>query len=861
MKRILTVVLAAVMLAVGANAAFEKVNTYNNDFSDVTNANWFYENVKTAYELGFMNGKSEGKFDPNGNVTVVEAITMASRLHAIYNGTEVKKSDSGTKEYRIDFDDPEILVDLSQRNSRNTHGVNPYKATAKIEDGVLVVEAVKQPNGGYDPQLQFNGLELPAKDYDKVTVRMKRDPLDDLQRSDYIEFFYTTNIKPAVSGDRQINISYYKLQNLDEWFEISQDVGKHSQWTDIITGFRFDPSNDGGIYYIDYIVFSKSENIKNEKWYDMYVDYAIENGIIKNNTFKTSEYTRNITRAEICDLFALAIPEEHFNPINDVKGIPDVLRDSENADIYLTLYKAGVLLGDEKGNFKPDADIKRSEIAAIINRVALPESRVKGTVNADWSTQGNEYDVEFNDEESLSKVEIGKAESAEIVGGALVLKPKFMGENASPKYDPQIGVNKISISAEDFTKLKVRLKVEFIGDIKDPKFDFYFMTDDGEWFSERKSIHKHVIESSVIDPFGWCILEVDFSTHKDWKGNITGFRFDPANTNGIYTVDYIRLVKADPLKNATHEELLAQGYTSTRLMQDTGWENGFYVKHFEQKSVDLEQRIWNPAGGEAKPVWDIGPWWSGIDLWENRVEGDKYVLADSKGVNTLIYNPEEKSISMRLNATKIYEGKPHDPNTYKWWPHLLLDQGYQSFAFDKVKNSINVDRMYIELDIRVTDFKNTTNLEGSNVCTYLAYFYLLSDKNPSAKIWYGINLFSGTKASTSTTPGWSPDSAAHMYMYGIPSAVVYGGAENSFTPENGKVVTGTEWKHVRVDITDHLDRCIEWANRDGAYGTGVKVSKEDMYFGGGNIGFEVHGNYDCTVEIKNVDIVSYKKAN
>jgi hypothetical protein len=34
-----------------------------------------------------------------------------------------------------------------------------------------------------------------------------------------------------------------------------------------------------------------------------------------------------------------------------------------------------------------------------------------------------------------------------------------------------------------------------------------------------------------------------------------------------------------------------------------------------------------------------------------------------------------------------------------------------------------------------------------------------------------------------------------------------------------------------------------------------------MYLGGGNIGFEIWGNYDRTVEIKNVDIVSYKKAN
>ena len=72
MKKIITIILVVVMLAVGVNASFEKVNTYGDNFSDVTEANWFYDNVKTAYELGFMNGKSEGKFDPNGNVTVVE---------------------------------------------------------------------------------------------------------------------------------------------------------------------------------------------------------------------------------------------------------------------------------------------------------------------------------------------------------------------------------------------------------------------------------------------------------------------------------------------------------------------------------------------------------------------------------------------------------------------------------------------------------------------------------------------------------------------------------------------------------------------------------------------------------------------
>ena len=864
MKKILTVVLASLMLAAGANAAFERVNTYSDDFSDVTEKNWFYDNVKTAYELGFMNGKSEDKFDPNGNVTVVEGITMASRLHAMFYGTEVTKSDEDI-EYRLDFDNPKILSAVQNNTQKKTESITLGRATGEISDGILVVQADK-PNqyGSYNPQIKVTGIELEANKYNKIAFRMKVEPLEDKNpRNNSVGFFFQTSVEGAIAADKQIYIPFPKGIDYTEWFTVEAELGNHAKWQDVITGFRFDPSNNNGIYHVDYIVFSKSENIKNEKWYDMYVDYASENGIIEKIQYKDSDFSRNITRAEICNLFAKAIPEEHFEAVNDIKGIPDVLRDSENADVYLTLYKAGILLGaDEEGNLRPDADIKRSEIAAIINRVALPENRVRGTIECDWAEQGNECDVEFNDQESLGQVSIYKAEYAEIVNGALVLRSQFMGEAASPQYDPQISVNNVSINAEDYTKLRVRMKAEFIGEPLNQvskQFDFYFSTDADSNFTQAKSIHKYHADAGYVDAFGWYIIDVDFRSHGDWKGNITGFRFDPATADGIFTIDYIRLVKSDPLFNATHEELVSHGYKATYLMQDNGWENGFYVSHFEQQKLDKEQRIWKYNDTDEKPMWDIGPWWCLYDLWENRVEGDKYVLTDDKGINTVIYNPEEKSVTMRVNATKIYEGKPHDPNTYKWWPHLLLDQGYKSFAFDKVKNTIDVDRTYLELDIRVLDFKDTINREGRNSCSFLAYFYLLSDKDPSSFIYYGLHLFLGTSSSTNTVPTWAPDSAGHKYMYGIPAAVVYGGIENSFTPEQGKVVAGEQWKHVRVDITEHLDRCIEWANRDNAFG--VKVSREDMYFGGGNIGFEIHGNYDCTVEIKNVNIVSYNKAD
>ena len=98
-KRLLSLFLA-VMLCLSAFPAaglaagtglenFVKAKSYEDGFSDVAVQDWFYENVATAYELGLMVGKGENTFDPNGKVTVAEAITIAARIHSIYyTGTE-----------------------------------------------------------------------------------------------------------------------------------------------------------------------------------------------------------------------------------------------------------------------------------------------------------------------------------------------------------------------------------------------------------------------------------------------------------------------------------------------------------------------------------------------------------------------------------------------------------------------------------------------------------------------------------------------------------------------------------------------------------------------------------------------------
>lgn len=65
---------------------FETKNTYREGmFTDVQAGNWFTENVRTAYELGLMEGVGGGRFAPGNSVTIAQAVTMAARIHSIYH--------------------------------------------------------------------------------------------------------------------------------------------------------------------------------------------------------------------------------------------------------------------------------------------------------------------------------------------------------------------------------------------------------------------------------------------------------------------------------------------------------------------------------------------------------------------------------------------------------------------------------------------------------------------------------------------------------------------------------------------------------------------------------------------------------
>ena len=823
----------------------------------------------------------EGSFDDDG-VTVIDAVTAVANLHAKYNKNEIIDADSSEYEHILDMDDASVIVDLSDRNSINTDGINFTYAEGGIDEegGYLYGTSVKKETGGYDPQVVINGLNLDSRNYDKITIRIKYATVPGYYinlRNQTLQIFFKTNTDSALSESKSVRLDFKSsgIPSLTNWFEVEFDLSSKENWKDIITGIRVDPLNNNGKFYIDYVKFSKSENDTESDWYDVFLDYAYENNLLKLGKFKESEFTRNITRKEFLNMLFKVYPESFFEPVNNVMGIPDVDKNTKNSEVYLMLYNAGITLGfDEEGNLGLDEEISKSEVAAIINRLLVKENRLKGNVDSNWDDQGTELDFEFNNPSDIDLFKFVRANIISNTGGHLRLKSDY---DSYMTYN-----NTVSVDAKKYTKFRIRVKAEYNTPPTNNILEVFFIPKGVSGYSTANSV---TITASdfYLDELGWYIFEIDLRLHPQWKGTITNLRFDLINDAGTYTLDYIRFVEnPDYGIPEDHDGLVAAGYTATKLMPD-GFENGFVVSRVDQ-SVKWPEihglfndycTAVNPDYDPEvdKPVWTIGPWWQGtgegfteIDLFENRdTTTGIYTLADTYGINTITYNPVEKSITQRLNATKIYNGKPHDIDTYKWWPHQLLDTNENYVAtVDKQKNSADADKMFVELDIKMTDFKNTTNPEGRNVCSYLAYFYLRPKDNPSHRIWFGLNLFStasdtsnpeGLNASKNVVPNWAPDSAAHQYMYGMPMAVVYDGIENSFNPSKGVAAVSDEWKHIRLDVTPHIERVLEWANRDNIFG--MEVTKEDMFFNGVNIGYEIHGNYDCTFEIKNFNMIAY----
>ena len=98
-------------------------------------------------------------------------------------------------------------------------------------------------------------------------------------------------------------------------------------------------------------------------------------------------------------------------------------------------------------------------------------------------------------------------------------------------------------------------------------------------------------------------------------------------------------------------------YKAKRLFKDEHFENGFTVfplTHDDDRSIPGVD--WSFPDSKNKPSWRLIQHYSLYCLVDEKKEtGNPYELTDVGDSKRVLYNPEEKSLLLKLDASKIYK--------------------------------------------------------------------------------------------------------------------------------------------------------------------------------------------------------------
>lgn len=148
-KRLLSLLLSAALLCGALPTAFAgyenftpKTTYTDGRFSDVSSSDWFYENVRASYEYDLINGYNDGKFHPDDDLTIAQAVKLAACLNSLYS--------SGTADFSAASPWYQPYVDYAQRNGILTRTFADYNAHASRREFAAVL-AGALPRGALQP--------------------------------------------------------------------------------------------------------------------------------------------------------------------------------------------------------------------------------------------------------------------------------------------------------------------------------------------------------------------------------------------------------------------------------------------------------------------------------------------------------------------------------------------------------------------------------------------------------------------------------------------------------------------------------------------------------------------------------------
>ncbi len=94
------------VLTVAGTAEVTQGNGKTSPFTDVVRGSWYFDDVISAYERGFIDGMTPTTYEPEGTLTAAQCVKLAACMHQFYNegAVTLRQSEDGGPWYRAYVD-------------------------------------------------------------------------------------------------------------------------------------------------------------------------------------------------------------------------------------------------------------------------------------------------------------------------------------------------------------------------------------------------------------------------------------------------------------------------------------------------------------------------------------------------------------------------------------------------------------------------------------------------------------------------------------------------------------------------------------------------------------------------------------
>lgn len=404
----------------------------------------------------------------------------------------------------------------------------------KIENGVMYGKAESESTK-QDPLVYFTSFKgVDTADVDLIHIRMKADITSSVNV--YASFDYDTSI----TATKMITLRY---TTPNEWQDLYFETKNYGFWQGKIEKLRFDFINSYGNFECDTIELLQRDE---SDTFRIVVDGA-----------KLDINPQYIER-ENDEIYLAALPAEGFYSANNIYyewhrfDGKLYLKSGNGEDVTDFVFTVGsdicLVNGQEKTLSK---DFGLFDAIPVI-----PVKFILDNAGIEYEEKDNAFEIDIRSVDYIENTngEYGFDVSGDYMGFGLTKAIGFVYDGALhviPKqqtnggYDPIVVNSSLRrvVFAEMCDSISVRMKYTLSGK-SDDYATLYFITTKDNTFSETKAVKLKLLGAEK-DSEGYAVYTFPMSDNSYWTGTVTGIRFDPANSDGEFVIDYIKINKKE----------------------------------------------------------------------------------------------------------------------------------------------------------------------------------------------------------------------------------------------------------------------------------------------------------------------------